>query len=1390
MKKSSIADQIEHKIRHMNDRYNHLKNCSSENILHQQALPKNPINDIIRQDLKTHLPILKLQVSRDVSHLQKNRSPKLTALPSMFPTDISKIKSLLESQLYPESMQAYGIKDMVGNTHSRKFSGIEEQTIEFLEKIDHAYPSSRKEAENLMNWFLEMKGKHESEDDFESVIALCEQELVKNALVQCKTRGNLLKMVFSHYHSISLRNKEKADEKLQSVIKRYEEKFKKQAKKLEDVNQKLVNKGVELANLVKMNDEMVNNLEDDISFFKKKLQDMQKLYLQEQELWKKQWMNVSRRNTNKPLVMLHSSYNLAVTRLRDDMYKTPTPIEPTFPEDIKKKIENGEALDLNELQQYREMYFQYQQEVQDLNFCDAEVQTEEIVNDLDHYSPRSSNSSYRSEEFLRASINLKLNQEKNSEKSMENEKSVKVNKEFNEKEVQTDEYDQFNDSELDEIQNILENEMLEEFEENSQSDEDDSIVSSSKSPWLQLSNYKTRESPEKFGEYLAKKDPAFQFKSPILQTDTLDVVEESALEQEIQNSPKSERELGLLIIPSGVSNIKIQSTDFAQSKGRIKTIREKNNSKIGSNQKRNSQLITLKGSNLASSPRPPSQVNTPKTQKNVSFTEAAEPKLLPSPVNQINLAKNLAEKKFEEENGSNKRDILETVENIGFSSLGKIGNKAQKQGLEGISEDDSDEESVDETQSFSDISKAPFSQSRSPDLIQSSQRLNNASPDIDIKNMENIKNSKRNSYLISIKQPSERRGSMPLNFSRNPTLYKDPVNPSTKPENRLSILLNNLNDPSAPKNLKQTTLALVSTIQKKKKELAELEKKIEEKKRLLNDSDSFDSNENSVDQSLQTNKKRMSTSDLLKGVLKRMSLIVSSNPEDERRKSFSSHLIKNLLVEELKKRNSVVVETRRRSFVNAPINEEDEQDQEVEEFDLKAWENAYNAGFSRGKRSGQNNIKTSRGAENEADGNVRVFKDLKNDSALDDSKLNASESSFNLSQFRMRRGSVQNEFRAIKELTKFAEFKFSKQKPAVPKPLSPVPELIKGMMKRNKEYLDKKAKAGRKMVNKIISNTYSLAVGKNGLESPEELLEICYDEFSQRYGLKKVTDRKFLEFLASILKLSNLKKPQMFIKLTGFGNYINQPTYSKYTVTLYLNSLNYMLTSKVGITMNYEETDDKNFFPINRAIECIKEKLEGLVDRLSIFSIIGIIETKSIPDPQRISTGLIDLEYVLEFLCDTYETQQKKILKGAKLVFKALGYEEKDQILQYDLALAVRFICPQKFLRMESEENLVQKLSFEETLDICIEMNVLSEHDIGNFIKNYAKVPFQNLSELLDIVDRMGKFKCEWISVDEHRWREKLEMCQRTLDPNSQLAVIAWKVYESELKRIETDYLN
>ena len=374
-------------------------------------------------------------------------------------------------------------------------------------------------------------------------------------------------------------------------------------------------------------------------------------------------------------------------------------------------------------------------------------------------------------------------------------------------------------------------------------------------------------------------------------------------------------------------------------------------------------------------------------------------------------------------------------------------------------------------------------------------------------------------------------------------------------------------------------------------------------------------------------------------------------------------------------------------------------------------------------------------------------------------------------------------------LTVFAEFNFTRQKASAIKNSSPAPDLLKNLLKKSNENILKKAKASRKMVNKMISNLYQSSFSTTLGEGIDELLVICYDEFSQKYGLKKVADRKFSEFIASLIKNKSYKKCLIFMRFVGLGYLCGLENYSKFTFLLYLESLNYMLNSKIGITMNYEETDDKSMFPINRALECVKEKLENKIEKNALNTLINSLEHKAVPDPKRISTGLIELEFVLEMICEVYESVQKNIKKGVEMIFSAFGGDENKAILQYEFGLAVRFINPSKFQRFEGEETLNQNFTYEEACELSIKLNMLSKAEVEHFVKTYTAKPFESFEELIGIIQKMEEKDTNWISISEQKWRIKLDECKQKNDENSTSAVIAWRIYESELKRIQAEHL-
>lgn len=1482
MKKSTLAEQIELKIRQMNDKYKHIKKSSSENVMKQISVlsgPQERANDMIRKDLRSHLPLIKLQGSRDVSHLKDMKSPKTTSSVPLYPNELSQIRQLIEAQaLLGESPSQRCTKIVYKNNIPYQKSDYEEQTIELLEKIDHAYPSSRKAAENLMAWFADMKSRYENDEDYDSVVFFCEQEVIKQVLVECKTRGNLLKMIFAYYHSNINQLRERHELSISKICQDYDKKHEKIIKQHNEVVKKHNDIIGELKNHIAKQNNIAQSLGEEIGFYKKKLHDMQRVYLEEQEMWRKQSMEHLRNSLKKGNVFMNDSYNLAIARWRKDLYSVEVMEESIFPEEIKKKIESGEALDLEELKVYRDIYYKKQQELYEKNFLPKETQTDEqFFDDFVEYTKE------KSSESPNIVVHTVLLKEKPKEVEKKNVK---------EKEVQTEEFEDSNEDEdiFDEIKKIISPEDLEEFEEGNE-DYDDSFLkkiallgmrtslNTGKTPMSWGSGGKNTSNPG-FSEFVANLDK---------NREELGVVEENDEEpirkalNKIQDS--EEDFLGSRKL-SDKTEVNISQLDPNQEG---KEFSEEENEYFIEVKDQNSEVIDtayegrsnkniraqektneIKGKNIENKIQGVRglDINLKIPDKNIDnkgpLTERKDRGLEVKDIreNKDFKSKDRRESKDTREN----KDIKESKEKY------QDGNARAKGGVEiakeGFKRSDSNKEKTLENPEGRDRFLLDVGEKKAQKVERSfladnrdskNQRLEKSFQGPDSKDLfsdfqggkKDVVQGKRGQEQIidSLRKPqSEEDKSLKSSFLEeelpNNSPKETPIQTISKlrlqndPKNNLqpvssnasrrvsmpinlqnsSALLQDLLSGKLGKNLKNTTKTLVKNIETKKKELAELESLIEMKKKVLDTS--INSEENSSERSnspksdrlSQKSKKRhFSSGEIFTRLASKLTRSGDLPNADELKNSENTEkFLRQLITEEMKKAKNQIDTAKKRNSqytsLSGAISEEEEDEDEIEgkeeeevnksEDSPRKFNRGYEIGYQRGRTKGFLTGKTLGREEGIAEGYRQAFKEMNQDDSLIEDSDNESKPlegmpSLNVPQKigKMRKPSIQNDIKSTKELTKFAEFKFASQRPAVPKVLSPAPDLVKRLLRKTPESIIKKAKASRKLVNKLMANAYQTALSHMPLESNEELFEICYEEFTQKYGLRKVADRKFLEFVAVLLKNKSYRRPMMFMKLSGLAKKLGMDCYSIQTLSLYIESLNYMLTSKIGITMNYEEADDKNLFPINRAVECVKDKLEAYFDKHFIGSLLSKLEQKSIPDPQRISIALIELEMILEIICEAYEIYLKKIRKGLDEILLALGYEASTPVLQYDLAMAVRFISPSKFQRLESEDIVTQELTQDEAYQLCVEMNVLGENDVNNFVKGYKKVPYENYMDLMMILEKMEQTESTWISVSEDIWKAKLSNCMKKYDQNSRIAVLAWRIYESELRRIQAENL-
>ena len=57
------------------------------------------------------------------------------------------------------------------------------------------------------------------------------------------------------------------------------------------------------------------------------------------------------------------------------------------------------------------------------------------------------------------------------------------------------------------------------------------------------------------------------------------------------------------------------------------------------------------------------------------------------------------------------------------------------------------------------------------------------------------------------------------------------------------------------------------------------------------------------------------------------------------------------------------------------------------------------------------------------------------------------------------------------------------------------------------------------------------------------------------------------------------------------------------------------------------------------------------------------------------------------------------------------------------------------------------------------------------------------------IIEKMRRSQGDWISVSEDEWKKRIDQVAKKWDESNVYAIIAWRVYEQELIRINTEYL-
>ena len=344
--------------------------------------------------------------------------------------------------------------------------------------------------------------------------------------------------------------------------------------------------------------------------------------------------------------------------------------------------------------------------------------------------------------------------------------------------------------------------------------------------------------------------------------------------------------------------------------------------------------------------------------------------------------------------------------------------------------------------------------------------------------------------------------------------------------------------------------------------------------------------------------------------------------------------------------------------------------------------------------------------------------------------------------------------------TKFAEFNFHVPARAQEKrkTLSGL-LLLEKFLNRSIQQIISRSALSRKKVNKIIINIYNLGYQHLSSDNFVNLIEITYEEFSSHYALKAALDKKFIEFIASVVANGDFKRCSMYLKLINYGKLISAVNYSKYSVNLYLLCFQYLTTSKLGIYFSNDE-EDKNMIPTIRAIECVKEKLDYMTEKNMVLDMINKIEQKSQTDPRKINAGgVVEMESVLELILDNYETYTSNIFNGINLCLIALGYNNALYISSIDFQIILRILC-------KNPKEMGKEISIEEILLHCFKYNIGQEEEILKFSHGKEQINSleyyeTNIKKVLDFYSTIDGKEEKYKTYDYNMLSERIEIIKR-----------------------------
>ncbi len=339
-------------------------------------------------------------------------------------------------------------------------------------------------------------------------------------------------------------------------------------------------------------------------------------------------------------------------------------------------------------------------------------------------------------------------------------------------------------------------------------------------------------------------------------------------------------------------------------------------------------------------------------------------------------------------------------------------------------------------------------------------------------------------------------------------------------------------------------------------------------------------------------------------------------------------------------------------------------------------------------------------------------------------------------------------------------------------------------------------------------NERILHAKENSIWREEEFYAFAYKVFSNNFGFRKIAEQKFIVFLLSVKKYLHIVRINLFAR---FMNLLQGPT--NFTVdefNKYLEGVEFINNSTLGINMAYVETESKFYAPFLRGLEYLKHFCESKISTEEYIDFKKEFESIKENDPKNINrTGIVDVDLFMTKILTKYRVIMSRTKQFVVNAFKAADldgnkYCSLKEFLtiyrnieadKYDEGFAEGIFFEHADIKVDGEMNL----SFDKFTVVCVEYGLFSDLQQDKFlgIISHLEIDARMLSlklswndhfvsienKLSELIKTSQEEKEYWVEILQ-QLNEKISTYDRLEAVEYKPILIAFKILDNEVERL------